>query len=700
MSKRYTQIVSLLLYSGLALSGCDTDSDDFSSLPPLIPSGDGYESPVTETGEGFTITYQYNDGVIPIDGILSEYITRIESDSIIYFSGDIPEPYLLKPGSIISARPGDIAPYGMGNEVTDIQKIGNQYKCTTSVAPLDKVFKQLSWDTSSRISDELTEYETPDGKRHPLTYEFYDFDTDSVYSDLDQIPARSRGTVGSEKLATIKMDAGSKSCGVEGKIHLGAYFHCSGDIEQGTFWCYITPMISISGEANVGIAYKKELQDIDEYQLMKIPGVELGAIICGPLALRPYVAVETYLTFGASGQIKIKFGKTFDADIGYMQSTGPYITGGSRMNKDKQLIKNISLSGNISMGLKCQFDLGCGLYTKNQAIELNPYFTYNINADLPLFEQTEYSNGLSADQNIVYGLNVGAQGRIVINWFGKLKLSPSLNFLETTLYQDRIPLLGEILSESRKANIKYGDNPTANISYTARGGLLSAFNKDMALGLRIYQNGMIVNEFDDPQSGRLKHNGFTPVTINDITGLEPDKRYSAIPTLKVGDKTLNFGGWSFSLTEPSAEITDIVQTGSAFGIFMHNDKEYSYEYKFDIFSSVKGSDNFTSWGIYDPKSTRKYHFYDVRDGEFVLHWTAWSNNPSATYSKLPFGYTWDNQYKTFKEWIHTLYYTYDSSPNAATKAVPANNSDIEMQLESIEWRPFGQQSWTTLPIKE
>ena len=127
------------------VSACSSDNDVIE--PSTLPS-----SPVIheyelshETGEDYDIYYKFNEKVIRLTQTdVTNYIRKVEDDSILYLSTTTPLELLPAKGSIYSIPVTDKTPYGLGNKVVSVTAEQDLYKCVTTSIPLDEIFDELS----------------------------------------------------------------------------------------------------------------------------------------------------------------------------------------------------------------------------------------------------------------------------------------------------------------------------------------------------------------------------------------------------------------------------------------------------------------------------------------------------------------------------------------------------------------------------
>lgn len=659
------------------LSSCETNIIDESGN--VIA---GFDCPQTETTKEYSITYQYNDGVIVLDDKAQSYLVKVENDTVLYFSDNTPSSIMPNVGDIISSRVTAKTPYGLGNIVIEKSEINGLVKCVTTVTELDNIFKELSWEFNSTLTDSIASgYTDSNGDRVEPSYVWYDVDGDSIINELQGASSQTRtsndGTIGRQKLVKLPFKVEKTKAKLEGAISLGAFVHCSGDISENAFNFYVQPVIDISAISKVGRMYEPNLyQDINEYPIFNLKDIVKGVIQLGPVTLRPYVDIEAYVDFGASGTENLEFGKTFSAKIGYSQQEGGYIKNSTSDSRENNFFKSISFDGNISIGFRSLFDAGCGLYTKNVALSIDPYFNCKLSADCRL---TGNETGWRSSSKIDFDINVGAEGRLAVDWFDRIKLSPTLKFLDTNLYHKEWPILPVVDENSFSVKRDETSNSLVfNAKYDITGGLMSMFD-NICPGIAVYKGGELIyiKTFPDKTKYDKKQNA-----TFELDGLKEDIAYTAKPTITVLDVEQELDGIPFSSTSPTASVTDIVQTDAEYGIFYHNGQTYLYRFKFYVNAHLIGSENCLEWGLYDPNSDGVYNSYELKDGRNTSYWTGWANDPSATWTKTPYVILLDGNYKMFETHTHTCNYGWGNiSTRSSTMSVRVN--DMVLQMDSV-----------------
>lgn len=452
----------------------------------IRPETNGFDQPVTESTDEYTITYQYNEGVIVLDAIAQSYLVKVEADTILYFSAGTPSDILPGKGDVISARVSEKVPYGLGNVVLETSESEGMFKCVTTVAGLDEIFKEVSWEYNSSLTDALLEgYKDENGEEVRPSYGWYDEETGEIVTE------DTKATVGRKKLVSWPFEKNNPDgLSIEGELFVGAFVHCSGDTRKGDFEFSVEPVIGAEALIGIKSEVKKEIwQDMFQWKLFELKDKLKTMIQVGPVTLRPYVDIEAYLRAAASGSVLFDTGKVFSAKIGYSQAGGCYISNSTASGNENNFIKGVSINGNVGAEYECIFSVGCGLYTKNVALELDPYFKYQTGAEL-VYSAGEDSE--KTESNLFLGITVGADGKMVINWFGGLKFAPEMKFIETELARWDYPLIPVTKEDS--FSIEEGEGSgTFDARYVAEGGFLS-WLYDIYPGIAIYKGEELVYE--------------------------------------------------------------------------------------------------------------------------------------------------------------------------------------------------------------
>lgn len=514
------RLLTILVTFMAVLSSCTENIIDDTARPET----DGFDQPVTESTDEYTITYQYNEGVIVLDAVAQSYLVKVEADTILYFSAGTPGDILPGKGDVISARVSEKVPYGLGNVVLETSESDGMIKCVTTVAGLDEIFKEVSWEYNSSLTDALLEgYEDENGVAVKPSYGWYDEETGEIITE------DTKATVGRKKLVSWPFEKNNPDgLSIEGELFVGAFVHCSGDTRKGDFEFSVEPVIGAEALIGIKAEVKKEIwQNMFQWKLFELKDKLKTMIQLGPVTLRPYVDIEAYLRAAASGSVLFDTGKVFSAKIGYSQAGGCYISNSTASGNENNFIKGVSINGNVGAEYECIFSVGCGLYTKNVALELDPYFKYQTGAEL-VYSAGEDSE--KTESNLFLGITVGADGKMVINWFGGLKFAPEMKFLETELARWDYPLI-PVTKEDSFSIEKRNDSNAFDAQYVTEGGFLS-WLYDIYPAIAIYKGEELVYE----KTFSEKADPLEPLEVAFLLDkLEDNTTYKAKAFVKVWD---------------------------------------------------------------------------------------------------------------------------------------------------------------------
>lgn len=525
MSMKKHIIQTPILMCLLILTSCLDNKIDVNTLPAV----EGFEKPVTESTDEYSITFQYNEGVILLNEAAQENIVRVEADSILYFSSSTPSELLPEVGDLVTSRISDKLPYGLGNKVLEVSEQGGAIRCVTTLASLDDIYKELSWEYNSSLTDSLIEgYIGENGNAVAPKYVWYNEETGDIDANA------TRGTVGHHKLIQwpFEFQTVDKESKVEGSIYVGAFVHCSGDVRNNNFEFYVEPIIGTDATFTAGIMFEADIwQDMFEWNIFKLKDKLKTFIQLGPLTLRPYVDIEAYLSAAASGTIDIELGKTFSARLGYSQTNGSYIQNTTAKGKENDFFRGIDmLNGNVAGKYRCLFDVGCGIYTKKVAIAIEPYFEYSLGAQLLLTLPEGENESIQKKATASFDIVAGAEGKMVVDWFGGLKWSPQMKFVETNIFHAEtslIPHLEEDTFTFKKDASSY--IPKYDSRYNISGGLLSSV-LDIYPGLAIYKDNALIHK--ELYTEKTVWNDTIPTSYT-IKNLEEGVSYEARPIARI-----------------------------------------------------------------------------------------------------------------------------------------------------------------------
>ena len=123
--------------------------------PESVENGDGITSPRVDITEYGKATYQFNEDVRVIDESYLPYLIKTYKDVVsdttlnktyLYFSKNIPTDMLPMRGDLISSHNVPMIDFALCDQVDAVEMEGNNYKVTSHVVALDKIFKVLEGD--------------------------------------------------------------------------------------------------------------------------------------------------------------------------------------------------------------------------------------------------------------------------------------------------------------------------------------------------------------------------------------------------------------------------------------------------------------------------------------------------------------------------------------------------------------------------
>lgn len=93
-----------------------------------------------------TIHYKYNQKTIPINDETLEYLVKVESDTILYFSGSMPEDILPGVGSMMTSTFRDQFPHAFCHKCIERTEEAGIYRCVFTKCSLAEAFDELIID--------------------------------------------------------------------------------------------------------------------------------------------------------------------------------------------------------------------------------------------------------------------------------------------------------------------------------------------------------------------------------------------------------------------------------------------------------------------------------------------------------------------------------------------------------------------------
>lgn len=528
--RRRVGYLLVLLAFAFVLSAC-------SSSDNVIPEEEKEEEDVPFTThtvdfDGGSVTYQYKEGTKVIDESNQAYLIKIESDTIIYFSKDIPAK--LKPGVGTIYSCGLInekIPYGLGNKVLSLAEENGMYKCITTSAPLNEIFEDLKLSADIQlITDTISEpIEDVNGNLYEV----------NVSKDNE-----SRTSVSSSNILTIQLGyrtSESRGAFANGAVSLGAIGTIEIDIKENKSECslslYTGLDVLFGTKASVEKEYTKFFPRKGKHTLVQ------GRMAFGPVVVRPYIDIEAGWTAGLEGSITSGLHKKYGVKLGVRNGKG-FIE--NLTQPGSNLINSLSVDATGEMAIVAKIDFGAGLYTKNVALGIETSVKASLSTDFKL-----NNNNLFRDHpNLDFNLTVDADAYFLVQFLDKELVHGQANFASFNLFSHSWPLLPSYKESSLKINPRTGTWPLVyDAEYSLTGGLLNVGGITSELlsikpSFIVYKDDEEVYHIVDEQSidGPMEQK-FT----FELDGLEDGIVYVGKPCIIIGDKIYEEDGKSFPL---------------------------------------------------------------------------------------------------------------------------------------------------------
>ncbi|MCR5643432.1 MAG: hypothetical protein K6G32_08875 [Prevotella sp.] len=539
--KRFKLLTLLLLTAAtFLLSSCfffDNPLDDNNGRMP-IP---GVGSAVTENADNYEITYQFKDGVIVLDEQTMQYLVKVVNDNILYFASNTPADIMPKVGSIISARITEKTPYGLGNKVLSVTNEDGMVKCVTDVAALDEIFEVLELTSETSLLS-LFNGNITDEEGNVLETKIEQLAKNNNVDSPDENPV-TRASIGSPEVLSVylpyKSDHGLFA---KLKLSLGVILTANISFKNRTFEFSKQDFAGFGG--TVGLEGEYDSNDSHPIPLLKTQ-LFTGVLAFGPIVLRPYVDVDSYLSCKAKGTFEAGFYKDISMKYGWTEK-GPFFD--NTTNNDDNFFNELSLNGRLGFGPTLKMDFGAGLYTKNVAIELRPKVEAEIGGELDLSNQNIFKLRPAMYLDIVAGVEGGFIAEIL-----KWELASfDIDFLELNLLNLSWPLLPDYVDNSLKV-VKRGDSSPAifDASYSVTGSSLGKLLGVKPI-VRVYNGASLCYDVYNALGANLPL--IIPTTLNyELSNIQKNVTYTAKPAFEIAGFKFEGDGVDFIDKEEEEE---------------------------------------------------------------------------------------------------------------------------------------------------
>lgn len=115
----------------------------------------GFDEPYTQKGEFGSVTFQYADSTRVLRAEAMNYLVRVEDDSILYFTDNIPQDLLIPEGLYVSMGCNEHLRHGLCSQVVSLTQQNGMYRMVTSRRQSSDVFKQMDIDISAEYDQRM-----------------------------------------------------------------------------------------------------------------------------------------------------------------------------------------------------------------------------------------------------------------------------------------------------------------------------------------------------------------------------------------------------------------------------------------------------------------------------------------------------------------------------------------------------------------
>ena len=563
---RLVMMALLMMVSSCAGEWCNIPGDDNNQEE----NGDitAVYTPQTEQTDQYTVTYQYQDGILVLPEKAHSYISSIVADTILHFKEDTPNQYLPEAGDIIAARSSDFLPYGLGCKVLSVDSKGSDYIVTTTTASLDEIFSEL------KVNGKMS---------------------------LQPIEGDSRA-----ELAGINLSVNSKfnNMNFNGNVAVGLGIDTDIDLAEGKF----------------DFAFDADL-DWDYRFGYKINGKKKGIIkefghwgfkpvIVGPVVLIP--SITPTLLYHVDGSLEMNL----EGKNGYGLTMGVKDNAGfckiTEKVPDGWIFDDFNLEGKGSAGVTLQMEAALGIYTPKSFISLNTNFELKGDGELQLDE----TNWLENNTEFNFGLYTYMNGGVIMTWFKKELALLEVETTKVPIFRNTWPLMPRFVSQDNDYSMI--DNKVSN-RFVMNGGLMCKLMKIYPV-MSVYEDNKLRKHYvDDTALTDSKGQVFAFTVDKD----EYDEKLTLKPGVMFKGKYYNVDGKTitFKQDEPKLEIVE-VKWGE-----QHEQGRYWYDewyvgtyVPFTMYVKLTGAKNVYGFGVKFgvPFEKDENTCLGIRDGYYSL----------------------------------------------------------------------------------
>lgn len=148
----------LLVIVTAILSSCTLYMDEPDQEMQTLRTEEGYtDTETAELDDGGSVTYKYNKNTIAITDEVEEYVIRVESDTIVWFSAATPEYYLPHPGEMMTCSYREKFPDGFCHRCIELKDVDGLKRAVFTPCGIFEAFDEFA----TQVED--FEYALPKG---------------------------------------------------------------------------------------------------------------------------------------------------------------------------------------------------------------------------------------------------------------------------------------------------------------------------------------------------------------------------------------------------------------------------------------------------------------------------------------------------------------------------------------------------------
>ena len=474
--------------------------------------------------ENSSTYYSSADGVSILNDEVLDYISDIESDTIIVFSNSTPEDAIPKINSIIYVPVSEKTPYGLLSKVVSVTERNGVYVTTTPLS-LDEAFEYLSVDDYFTYTTELEG--VYDSLWNPIDFDIID----TLDIDLNDtingktIRNTANGHFDWEHAVKIPVNIYKENkIKVTGAAYVG--FHkMNFDIDISNhklrYLCFdATPYVKVG----VNSTFKAASASYDISKRLGTLRYRLTIPTPAGIPIIIPITLSVNGVFGVSGEISATLGLQYEYNCNCVVSykNGQWnsqVNHENYQNKSPWVPVDFDVSGQIHGGL--QFGLLAGLYSSTVGIgfHVSPDFSIKAtgaNLSLP--------NLLFTKPKVDLKLKIGSDVYCIARIFGLNLGKYSMVFGDYILWKKTIPLLPDIQNFDA-----YGNGSSADISWSHnKDYFLYMFGHGVKTGTTVFESDAFteVNTYKPSPSNSNETTNYYNVNA---TGLHSGRTYYAAP---------------------------------------------------------------------------------------------------------------------------------------------------------------------------